>query len=193
MRIEGEAEGILDQFMEGFFELMLDHHRTLALEMGLTLPQAQALRLLDGSPLATSRLARSLGISAPAVSQLTDRLVRKELIERRGAEVDRRSVMVVLTMKGKRLIDRSRERRNQAFEQALSRLGDQDQAEVLEVLVKIVRVLDEAQPASDEIRKRKIAKPEAPLSRTAAEQSYASNKLGPVTNRPAKRMKIEWD
>src|SRR5262245_54907817 len=173
-----EAEGILDRFVEGLFRLMLEHHQRQLVDMELTLPQAQALGLLRESPLATSKLAASIGISAPAVSQLTDRLAKKQLIERRAIDTDRRSVMLALTEKGRRTVDRVRARRNEVFSEALSRLTADDSRQVIEALGKVVRVLEaEAQP---EIR-------------TAVQVIEASKKAGqPPVGRPARRMRIEW-
>src|SRR5215831_13769343 len=119
-----EAEAILDRFVEGLFRMMLEHHQRHLVEMELTLSQAQALRLLREAPLATSKLAASIGISAPAVSQLTDRLAKKQLIERRAIDTDRRSVIVALTEKGRRAVDGFRARRSEVFGEALSRLSD---------------------------------------------------------------------
>jgi len=174
-----EGEAILDRFVEGLFRLMLEHHQRHLAEMELTLPQAQALRLLRESPLATSKLAASIGISAPAVSQLTDRLAKKQLIERRAIDTDRRSVIVTLSDKGRRIVDRVRARRNEVFREALSRLSSDDGRQVIEALGKVVLVLEAGAP---------------PEIRTAVQVIEASKKAGQaLVGRPARRMRIEWD
>src|ERR1044071_2898494 len=81
-----EVEKVLDRFAETMFRLMLDHHQRQAVEMAMTLPQAQALRLLMGGARSTGDLATTLHIPARAVTQLTDRLIRKQLIERQAAD-----------------------------------------------------------------------------------------------------------
>ena len=53
-----EVEMVLDRFAETMFRLMLDHHQRQAVEMAMTLPQAQALRLLLGGPRSTGDLTR---------------------------------------------------------------------------------------------------------------------------------------
>jgi DNA-binding MarR family transcriptional regulator len=85
--------------------LMLDQYQQQIAELDLTIPQAQALRILRRGALTPGHLAEELGMSAPALTQLTDRLDRKGLIERKPAEGDRRCVIVALTARGKRLID----------------------------------------------------------------------------------------
>src|SRR6185369_8135759 len=138
--MERNAVGIiLDRFVEGLFRLMLDHHRAHVVEMDLTVVQAQTLTLLRGEPLPTTRLASSLGISAPAMTQLTDRLVRKRLIERRPADRDRRTVIIELTAQGRHVVDRFRKRRSEVFTEALTRLNDPDREEVIDALSKVVK------------------------------------------------------
>ena len=140
-----DAEAVFDRFMEMMFKLMLDHHRKQADELDLTMPQAQALKILRAGPLCTGELAVRLRISAPAVTQLTDRLTRKQLIERRAVDGDRRSVLVALTPKGRRAVDRFRERRNTIFSGAMAELDQEDRASVVFALAKVVGALEKIQ------------------------------------------------
>lgn len=137
-----EAELVFDRFMEIMFKLMLDHHQKHVDELDLTMPQAQAIKILRSGPLCTGELAVRLRISAPAVTQLTDRLIRKELIERRAVDGDRRSVQVALTGRGRRAVDRFRERRNAIFCGALAELDNEDRVSVVEALLKVVAALE---------------------------------------------------
>jgi DNA-binding MarR family transcriptional regulator len=174
-----EEESILDRVAEGLFRMMLEHHQRHLVEMELTLPQAQALRLLRESPLATSKLAASIGISAPAVSQLTDRLVRKRLIERQSKDTDRRSVILSLTVKGAQVVDGIRARRNQVFREVLSRLSDEDSRQAIAALSKIASVLE-----AGAVRQM----------RTPVQVIEASKKAGQApVGLAARRMRIEWD
>jgi DNA-binding MarR family transcriptional regulator len=138
-----EVIATLDKFMETMFKLMMEHHQKQVMELELTIPQAQALRLLRRGPLCTGELAAELRISAPAVTQLTDRLTRKQLIERRTSDGDRRSVLVTLTDKGRRAVDRFRERRADIFSGALSRLEEGDRAHIVVALGKLIAALEE--------------------------------------------------
>jgi DNA-binding MarR family transcriptional regulator len=192
---EEGVEVVLDGFVEGLFRLMLDHHQSQVVEMDLTLVQAQALKLLRTAPLPTSKLAAALGISAPAVTQLIDRLGRKRLIERHAVKTDRRAVMVAVTEKGGRVIDGFRKRRNEVFAETLSRLNDADRVEVIDALSKVVAVLHGYEP----IPREGLSAPaglqaDQSVRRTAAEAPEASKRSGqvPVSLR-AKRMRIEWD
>jgi DNA-binding MarR family transcriptional regulator len=190
---------ILEWFVEGLFRMMLDHHRTHVLEMELTVAQVQALTQLRVEAASTAGLAASLNISAPAVTQLTDRLVRKRLIERRSVEADRRSVAVALTPEGRRVVDTFRRRRSEVFAQALDRLGGDDRSEVIKALEKIAAVLD-TREARDSGHPRKTGDPvgsieaESAGARTALEPAEASKRAGKSpAGQPVKRMRIEWD
>ncbi|MGH9944272.1 MAG: MarR family winged helix-turn-helix transcriptional regulator [Pyrinomonadaceae bacterium] len=121
---------------------MIDQYQQHLAELALTLPQAQVLRILRGGPRLTGQLAEELGISAPAMTQLTDRLNRKGLIERRAADDDRRCVIVALSAHGERMVDQFRERRRQVFTGALSLLSESEQLQVGEALAKVIKALE---------------------------------------------------
>jgi DNA-binding MarR family transcriptional regulator len=189
------ADVILDRFIEGLFRLLQDQHRTHVVEMDLTLAQAQALNLLNAAPLTTSKLAEALGISPPAVSQLTDRLSRKQLIERQAVHGDRRTVIVAVTEKGGRIIDGFRRRRNEIFAQTLTKLGDEERTEVLNALSKIAAVIQGNEVVG---LLRVNAPPRLPADqlnrRTPPQAPEASKKVGHIpVSAPTRRMRIEWD
>ena len=140
--VQGEVEEILSVFAEKLTGLMIDHYQRQIAELELTLPQAQALRILRRGPVTTGKLAEELGISAPAISQLTDRLVRKGLIERRNCTDDRRCVFVALTARGTGLVDAFRERRREVFSGALASLSEPQQEQVFKALEVMVGALE---------------------------------------------------
>src|SRR3712207_9536349 len=81
---------VLDGFGEAMSRLMVDQLQKHLSELDLTLPQVQVLRVLhQQGTVPTGKLAQCMKISAPATTQLTDRLLRKGLIERRASEDDR--------------------------------------------------------------------------------------------------------
>jgi DNA-binding MarR family transcriptional regulator len=145
----GRASEVLDSFAEVMSRLLIERYQLHLAELDLTLLQAQMLRVLWRRPLLTGQLASELSISAPALTQLTDRLVRKGLIERQTAADDRRCVMVGLSAKGKRLVDQFRRQRSDIFDGALAYLNDAEQAQVVEGLSKVIEALEryESQPA----------------------------------------------
>lgn len=138
------AEEVLSSFADVMSRLLVEQHQQHLAELDLTLLQAQVLRVLrvrDGS-VPTGQLAAELKISAPALTQLTDRLVRKGLIERETCESDRRSVLIKLSAKGRRLVEQFRKRRSDIFTGALSHLSEGENRQVVEALEKIVAALE---------------------------------------------------
>lgn len=183
-----EAEAVLDRFVEMMFKLMIDHHQKHVLELDLTMPQAQALGVLRRGPLCTGELASVLRISAPAVTQLTNRLTRKQLIERRMADGDRRSVIVTLTDRGRRAVDMFRERRNTIFSGALSHLDGEDRQQVVLALGKMIKALEEYRA------EKAMAAQQDEESQTVDRAVLASNTSG--HERPGQgraKMRMEWD
>src|SRR5688572_15506793 len=136
------VESVLDRFLETMVRLMMENHQQQADEMDLTLPHAHTLKVLRRGAMTTGGLASELSIPPPAVTQLTDRRCRKQLLERRADSGDRRAVIVVLTDRGRRAVDRFRRRRNQVLSEALVLLDEDDKAHVMVALGKAVRALE---------------------------------------------------
>lgn len=141
----GEIEEVLNGFAEVMSKLMIDHHKEQIAALDLTLLQGQVLRVLRRGAVPTGKLASELQISASAVTQLTDRLIRKELIERQSATGDRRCVVVGLSPKGKRLIDDFRRRRTILFTEALWHLSEPQHAQVVQAMKLVVGALESSE------------------------------------------------
>lgn len=144
---------VMNSFAEVISKLLVEQNQKHLAELDLTLLQAQVLRLLRSGPILTGQLASELGISAPASTQLTDRLVRKGLIERRTGDADRRSIQLAITPRGKRLVDQFRQRRSLIFGEAFKSLEEQERAQLVAALEKMVSALEDYE--------RKIAKRES--------------------------------
>jgi DNA-binding MarR family transcriptional regulator len=185
-----DAEAVLDGFVEAVFKLIIDHHHKRVVEVDLTLSQAQTLRILRRAPLSTSKLAAELRISAPAVTQLTDRLARKQLIERSPVDGDRRMVLLSLTVRGKGLVDGFKRGRNEVFAGALGHLSQSDRAEVIDALRKISWVLGAEAFGRETVEPPLVADDLRPSkSATEASNVRAGVRVVPV----AKRIRMEWD
>ena len=137
-----EVEDVLNSFTEIMSGLMIDQYQKQITELELTLPQAQLLRVLRRGPMQTGQLAAEMRISAPAITQLTDRLIRKGLIERSATADDRRCVIVALSDEGRNLVDQFRQRRREIFNDALADLSEAERTQALEVLEKVVKALE---------------------------------------------------
>jgi MarR family transcriptional regulator, organic hydroperoxide resistance regulator len=95
------------------FELAMANRARLASaldHLGLTLPQAHALRVLDPErPLPMSEMAERLVCDASNITGMADRLEARGLVERRSSEGDRRIKVLALTREGGRVRDKVRE------------------------------------------------------------------------------------
>jgi DNA-binding MarR family transcriptional regulator len=140
-----QAEEMLSRLIELISGLLLAEYRQQVAEYDLTLLQAQALRVVRPGAMPIGRLAIELGLKPSAVTQLTDRLVRKGLIERRAATDDRRSVIVGLSSEGEHLIGQFHRRRGELLTGALAQLNRNEQLQVIEVIGRVVRAIEESE------------------------------------------------
>lgn len=70
----------------------------------LTVPQFSMLGLLEESDLSVGEVARTLHVAMPTVTQSTDSLAAKGLLERYTDDRDRRQVKLHITPQGQRLL-----------------------------------------------------------------------------------------
>jgi DNA-binding MarR family transcriptional regulator len=110
-----------------------------ALELDLTYSQAQVLFQLERHPrsLATD-LARTFGITLPAVTQVVDRLVGKRLVDRAENPRDRRQVFLSLTRTGHQLARDLEAAQMAGMSEVLQRLPADERKEVVRGLERLV-------------------------------------------------------
>jgi DNA-binding MarR family transcriptional regulator len=90
---------------------------------GITVPQMSALSILrDQGPLTLRALAEAVGVSAPATSQLVDRMVQNGLVSREEDTTDRRRTRLSATSKSTAVLARIGKARRDHFELALEEL-----------------------------------------------------------------------
>ena len=103
--------------------------------LGLTAAQADALHVIAlAGPLTLKDLGSVLIAEAGHPSRLVERLVERNLVERRPVDGDRRQAELALTREGEKLHRKVEEARASLFALARSLLGDQDVAGAVELL-----------------------------------------------------------
>jgi DNA-binding MarR family transcriptional regulator len=127
-----------------FFEIGMAQRGKVAAalgKLGLSFPQAHALRLLDpDEPMPMSALAERLFCDASNVTGIVDRLEARGLVERRSAERDRRVKALALTPAGVEL-------REEVFAvmseppEAIAALSAEDQRALRDILARAVEIL----------------------------------------------------
>lgn len=95
-----------------------------AVKEPLSASKVQIMRLLSqrGSQTST-QLARYLGVTKPAVSQIVDSMVNRKLVTRKPAKHDRREIGLTLSEQGKRMMTAIRQKQRQAVKSALRGTG----------------------------------------------------------------------
>ncbi len=81
--------------------------RVLSRELGLSYRQMRILKHVNAGVESGTELVKIFGVTAPAVSETLESLVRKGLLVRRPHETDRRAVKLELTDAGRELSERS--------------------------------------------------------------------------------------
>ncbi|MCI3933474.1 MarR family winged helix-turn-helix transcriptional regulator [Streptomyces sp. AN091965] len=111
------------------------HVREHATALGLTAPQAIALRELTG-PLTLRELAQRMSCEPSNATFVSDRLEEQGLVERRPHPSDRRAKQLVLTPQGTAL--RERLMASLSKESPLSPLSDREQDTLRDLLTRAV-------------------------------------------------------
>jgi DNA-binding MarR family transcriptional regulator len=102
------------------------------IRQGVSMTQIHVLWLLDNhGELPMSRLAELLAVSPSNSSGLIDRMVERQLVERRRVQDDRRLVVVGIGPEGSRLLRELEEVHHDGLRRALGRLEPQRLAAVL--------------------------------------------------------------
>ncbi len=125
-----------------------------ARDSGLSMQQLGALfYLCRRDSRGVSDIGDDLGVTSAAASQMIERLVQQGLLERSEDPHDRRVKQVVLTAKGKELIERSMQAR-QGWLEKVARLLTPEQQETiiasLKLLTEMAQALDQEDLLSED-------------------------------------------
>ncbi|MFQ5422515.1 MAG: MarR family winged helix-turn-helix transcriptional regulator [Phycisphaerae bacterium] len=93
----------------------------------LSRSKVQVLRLLARRPSQSStQIARFLGVSKPAVTQIVDAMVRSRLVTRRTSRVDRRGVDLKLSATGRQVFGKIRHEQRHLIRTAARSISERD-------------------------------------------------------------------
>ena len=127
MRAMGHLRGAVDETMD----LTYNQYKTL-------------LSLSDMGPCSLNALSRELDVATSSASQMVDRLVAMGLVERRAADDDRRSVVLVSSPEGERLLEKIKEEILMRYQDLFHNLGPAEQANLAGAIHPLVRILERA-------------------------------------------------
>lgn len=132
---------VIHEWSKVFMRHSLSDYRRFLGETGLTFPQMNVLmRLYHQGVCGISDLGQQMGVSNAAASQAVDRLVQVGLIERKEDPEDRRAKQLILTEKGKQLIEQSIAARSRWFETLAGSLDANEKQKVIEALTLLTQV-----------------------------------------------------
>ena len=131
-----DRDDLVDAVLGASRALVAVAARSLAdLAEDVTLPQYRALvELAARGPLRLAELASAIGVDPSTATRMCDRLVRKQLVQRRRISADRRGVRISLTGAGRALVEEVTSRRRVEIAQILRRMPRADRASALRAL-----------------------------------------------------------
>ncbi|MFJ4767966.1 MarR family winged helix-turn-helix transcriptional regulator [Streptomyces uncialis] len=132
---ESQAERELCGLVNGMACQIAEHVRGRALRLGLTAPQATALRELTG-PMTMRELAERMSCEPSNATFVVDKLEKRELLERRPHPTDRRAKRLVLTPRGTALREQLLELLGE--DSPLARLTQEERATLQRLLERAV-------------------------------------------------------
>jgi len=147
---EGQLGELLQEFVNRVSHLQ-GHTLTVLTEESVTLQQVLLLRRLQQmGESSLSDLAARMRMSAPAVSQMIDRLFVLDLLTRVEAEEDRRRKKLSVSRKGQALLDRVRRARSAEYAAGVSGLSAKVRADLLSVIRRALKELPQETGAAAE-------------------------------------------
>ncbi len=132
----GDRDELVDAVLGASRALVAVAARSLAdLAEDVTLAQYRALvELASRGPQRPADLASALGVDPSTATRMCDRLVRKQLVQRRRISADRRGVRISLTPAGRALVEEVTRRRRVEIAQILRRMPRADRDSALTAL-----------------------------------------------------------
>ena len=139
---DGQARDVATRLHSASIRLL----RTLRREddgSGLSAPRLSALSyIVVEGPVSLADLAHAEQVRPPTMSRIVDALVERGLVSRVADPRDRRSVRIMVTEEGTRLVSGGGERRVQALAGRLHKLADSERralARGVEILERVAR------------------------------------------------------
>jgi DNA-binding MarR family transcriptional regulator len=154
MTIPDKFTLVLRDWSETFMRRSMHDFVQFSKDSGLTLPQMSTLfHLHHGSRCGVSDIGELLGVTNAAASQMVDRLVHYELIERSEDPVDRRVKQLRLTEKGRDIVQESIEARRRWMEKLTTALTNDEQASIITALTILTSAAHDLEPVMDQVGK----------------------------------------
>lgn len=143
---EASGQPTVLEACRALWRAMEDFDEAACRALGVGRSDLRALNSLEDGPRSAASLAEYLGLSRGSVTALIDRLEAAELVERRAAEHDRRSVLVALRDTTWRSLADIYRPLGQGVAAAGAALSDRDRRALVRGLDQIAAAFAQAQP-----------------------------------------------
>lgn len=117
--------------------------RRLAKEAGMTAVQFRVLQIIAENGHATpTAIANRMGVTQATMTALINKLVERQLVERKRSETDRRQTNVCITPRGAEAVDDAPDPLQQRYVKNFEALEDWEQAMIVASLERVAAMLD---------------------------------------------------
>jgi len=138
-------------------EMIKSIHISLPREvMGLKLTVSQALTLVSlgyKKSCRMSELAESVGMNMSSMTGIVDGLIETEVVERMRSKKDRRVVMVQMTPKGKKIVNKIRKYREKEVRDIVEYLDEKEREEIIRGFEKVVEAFSKISKQKKETKR----------------------------------------
>ena len=132
----------LNHLIIEFYEKLSSWEHSIVRGNDLTLSQMHIIEILGiHKTLRMKELAEKMGVTTGSLTVVVDKLVKKELVQRSQHESDRRSLIVVLTDKGKEYFHEHDHLHSQLTEEINHHLTEEESKQLEAILEKINQVI----------------------------------------------------
>lgn len=136
-----EFTRVLHEWAEIFMRRSMHDFIQFNRDSGLSMPQLSALmHVRYGGPIGVSDIANHLGITNAAASQMIERLVQQELLERSEDRRDRRAKKLALTERSRKLLREGIEARRRWMEELTTALDPEAREAIMQSLIMLTQV-----------------------------------------------------
>ncbi len=121
------------------------HSKQLIRNYGITSPQLMLLHELangENEYAWAGDLAKRLSLSQATITEMLNRLQKKEYVERAKSQLDKRRVFITLTASGKEVLDKAPSLLQERFLNEMDKLQDWEQTSLLASLQRIASMME---------------------------------------------------
>ena len=119
-----------------------DEDDKLSVEMTISQVRALSIFSSEKEPLKMSDASKKLNVCMPTATQLIDKLVNMGLLERIKDDKDRRLVLISINDKGKRIFQKTQERRKESLQWWFSKIDIEEQNKLLDTIESLIEIVN---------------------------------------------------